>query len=87
MPYSIIFREKRVGGTCSYYPSNVHLSCSYGWCYLKGAGRFVVRSYGFATRNALVAVVFSKSLRLSPVARQANSGTINNIFNNDKTIS
>ena len=34
-------------------------------------------------RNALIAVVFRKSLRLSPVARQANSGTINNIFAND----
>ena len=38
---------------------------------------------GIQVRNALVGVVFKKSLRLSPVARQANSGTINNIFAND----
>ena len=38
---------------------------------------------GIRIRNSLVSVIFRKSLRLSPLARQANSGTINNIFAND----
>ena len=38
---------------------------------------------GIRIRNSLVSAIFRKTLRLSPVAKQSNSGTINNIFAND----
>jgi ABC-type multidrug transport system fused ATPase/permease subunit len=43
----------------------------------------ILNRIGIRIRNALVAAIFSKAVKLSPAARQANSGTINNIFAND----
>ena len=38
---------------------------------------------GCSIRNSLIALTFRKALTLSPLARQKNSGTIDNIFSND----
>ena len=49
----------------------------------KEQATLILNRQGIQIRNALVSLIFRKSLRLSPSSRQANNGTINNVFAND----